>query len=279
MGPEKYPFYLHKGRLCQHSEYFEKAFHGSFEEATTGSMYLENDGVEEFTVFEEWLYTQKLNYSEICDEPSLLLVKVYCFAEKVGIANLQNASLDAIRDRATGHRSSVRISDLTPKIDPKVFGGFGVPVTDFTKSDYQFKTPNKLPFSQAPKALKKYFSPATSEAIHYAYQNTPTGSPLQKLLADLFAYNVKPDALTEDIRSFPTEFIADVLLINMKRLPLRLENEEADFEMNAIKYHVEPDEKEEAVKRLTAGESSLGDLTATVDTSKNIINTWGGFSK
>lgn len=38
VGPKQYPFHLHKGRLCQHSAFFEKAFHGSFNEASTGSI-------------------------------------------------------------------------------------------------------------------------------------------------------------------------------------------------------------------------------------------------
>lgn len=33
--------------------------------------------------------------------------------------------------------------------------------------------------------------------------------------------------------------MADVLVINIKRLPLRLEDEKADFNLNATKYHVE----------------------------------------
>jgi len=49
---------------------------------------------------------------------------------------------------------------------------------------------------------------------------------------------VKPETLDEDILLFPAEFMADVLLINMKRLPLRLSEEEADFDKNADKYHV-----------------------------------------
>ena len=49
-------------------------------------MYLEEDGVDEFKLFEEWLYSGKLSF---------------CFAEKVGISKLQNATLDTIRDTAT----------------------------------------------------------------------------------------------------------------------------------------------------------------------------------
>jgi hypothetical protein len=100
VGPEQYPFYFHKGRLCQHSSFFEKAFRGSFQEATTGSMYLEEDSVDEFKVFEEWLYTEKFNYPEDSDNSSLLLMKVFCFAGKFWSSTLQNATLDAIRGRA-----------------------------------------------------------------------------------------------------------------------------------------------------------------------------------
>lgn len=232
VSPEKYPFYFHKGRLCQHSSFFEKAFHGSFEEATTGSMYLEEDGVDEFKLFEEWLYSEKFSFPKDSDNPSLLLVKVFCFAEKVGISALQNATLDAIRDRATEHHVSLPTPNTIYKTYTKpqtLFGFDRQLVFDLPKDD-------AIPGLKEPVA--KYLPPATSSAIHYAYQNTPERSPLRKLLADIFAFNVKPKTLDEDILSFPAEFMADVLLINMKRLPLRVKREEADFDKNADKYHV-----------------------------------------
>lgn len=210
VSPEKYPFYFHKGRLCQYSSFFEKAFYGSFEEATTGRIYLEEDGIDEFKLFEEWLYSEKFSLPEDSDDPSLLLVKVFCFAEKAGISTLQNASLDAIRNRATGQHVSLPFLDL-PEDDI---------ITGLEES------------------VAKYLLPATASAIHYAYQNALESSPLRKLLADIFAFNVKPETLDEDILSFPAEFMADVLLINMKRLPLRLKEEAADFDNNADKYHV-----------------------------------------
>jgi hypothetical protein len=58
------------------------------------------------------------------------------------------------------------------------------------------------------------------------------------LLTDIFAFNVKPETLDEDILLFPAEFMADVRLINMKRLPFRLKKEKADLNKNADKYHV-----------------------------------------
>ena len=196
-------------------------------------MYLEEDGVDELKVFEEWLYSQNLSYPKDSDEPSLLLVKVFCFAEKVGIPDLQNAMLDAIRDRATEQHASLVTSDTTQNtyvIPQNTFGYTQVPT-------FQYQT--LLATSPTlEKPLASYLSPATSSAIHYTYQNTPEGSPLRKLLADIFAYNVKPETLDEEILSFPAEFMADVLLINMKRLPLRLENEKADFDVSTNKYHV-----------------------------------------
>jgi len=236
VSPEKYPFHLHKGRLCRHSSFFKKAFYGSFKEATTGSMYLEEDGVDEFKVFEEWLYSEKFSYPKDSDDPSLLLVKVFCFAEKIGISTLQNTTLDAIRDRATGKQVSLPTPNTTYEIHAKPQGFFlstQRPVFGFPK----YHTMTTSPGLEKPVA--KYLTPASASAIHYAYQNTPERSPLRKLLADIFAYNVKADTLDEDILLFPAEFIADVLLINMKRLPLRLHEEETDFDKNADKYHVD----------------------------------------
>ena len=107
VSSENYPFHFHKGRLYQHSSFFEKVFHGSFKEATIGSIYMEEDGVDEFKLFKEWLYSEKFSFPKDSDNPSLLLVKAFCFTEKVRISNLQNATLDAIRDRAAEQHVSL----------------------------------------------------------------------------------------------------------------------------------------------------------------------------
>ena len=87
--------------------------------------------------------------------------------------------------------------------------------------------------------VAKYLPPATASAVHYAYQKTSERSPLRRLLTDIFACDVKPEALyEEDSLSFPAQFMADVLFVTKKRLPLRLNGEEADFDKNADKYHV-----------------------------------------
>ena len=54
------------------------------------------------------------------------------------------------------------------------------------------------------KPVAKYLPPATASAIHYAYLKISERSPLRRLLTDIFAYDVKPEALyEEDSLSFP----------------------------------------------------------------------------
>lgn len=57
-------------------------------------------------------------------------------------------------------------------------------------------------------------------------------------MADIFTFNVRPEMLDKDLLVLPTPFVADVLIINMKRLPLRLRDEKADFDISTEKYHV-----------------------------------------
>ena len=191
-------------------------------------------GIDEFKLFEEWLYSKKLNYPKDSDDPSLLLVKVFCLAKDVGISNLQNATLDTIRDLATEQHGSLATPNTVYEQYAKpqsIFGSAPRPVFGLPK--YQTTT---SPGLEEPVA--KYLPPATASAIRYAYQKTSELSPLRRLLTDIFAYDVKPEALYEDFQSLPAEFMADVLLITKKRLPFRLKAEEADFDKNADKYHV-----------------------------------------
>ncbi|KAL8706526.1 MAG: hypothetical protein Q9201_000458, partial [Fulgogasparrea decipioides] len=251
VGPEEYPFYFHKGRLCEHSSYFEKAFHGSFKEAANGSILLEEDGIDEFKVFEEWLYSGKFSYPKDSGDPSLLLVKVFCFADKVGLPDLQNATLDAIRDRAAEQHVSPPTQNETYETYPqprRLFGSAQQPIFGTPRDDTVITSPG------LGKPVAKSLPPATVSAINYAYEKTLERSPLRKLLTDIFAYDVEPERLDRNILLFPMEFVADVLLTNMKRLPFRLNNEEADFDKNADRYHIHdssstPDDRNKNVRR------------------------------
>ena len=70
-------------------------------------------------------------------------------------------------------------------------------------------TSNDKNLSNFEESLAKYLPSVTSGAISYAYQNTSERSPLRKLLAYIFVYNVKPETLNKDILSFLAEFMAE----------------------------------------------------------------------
>ena len=208
VSPDKVPFYLHKERLCQHSRFFAKAFDGGFVEANTKSMTMKDEGVEEFKLLEEWLYRGKFTppkYGEPTadSQRSFLLIKLFCFAEKVEIMKLQNMALDRIRNFATTTLSTIdnRFRDI------------------FTTK-------------QSP-----YHSPL---AIEHAYSHTPPHSPLRRLLSELFAYNVDPHSPGLDLEDYPKEFVSEVCLLNMKRLPFRLQGEKAGFDDDVEQNHIKP---------------------------------------
>ena len=206
-------------------------------------MYLKEDGVDEVRMFEEWVYSDRLNFPRDSDDPSLLMVKVFCFAEKVGISDIQNATLDAIRDRA----AKQPVSWTTPKTAPALPPGF-------------FEST-----SRTSPSLKRYPT-TTADAITYAYEHTPEGSPLRKLLADIFAYDVKSEELEKDILSFPPQFMADVLLITMKRLPFRSNMEKAQFYKDAKRYHVEGSSSpsHNRIRRMSEDKNAIDDEDDTL---------------
>lgn len=112
VSPEQYPFYLHKGRLCQLSSFFEKAFYGSFEEATTGSVYLEEDGVDEFKLFEEWVYSKTLSYPKSSDDPSLLFIRCSVLRRKLESRIFRTLRLMLSVTELQGNKSLVQLQIL-----------------------------------------------------------------------------------------------------------------------------------------------------------------------
>ena len=231
-------------------------------------MYLEEDGVEEFIMFEEWLYSHQLRDPKDSADPTLLLVKVFCFADRVGISNLQNAALDAIRDRATRQHTSLTPSTIS-KMPPEPQNAFwNPPLVPFPTVNTSMTSPDRE------KSDTKYLPPATATAIHYAYQNAPDGSPLRTLLADIYAFNVKPEMLDEGPLVFPVQFMADVLVINMRRLPFRLKDENADFDISTERYYVQHTKADRKSGMLKSEIHEGPDYELTID---NESNPWSAF--
>ena len=99
-------------------------------------------------------------------------------------------------------------------------------------------------------------------------------SSLRRLLADIFASNVKVETLEMDISALPMEFIEDIVVINMRRLPLRLSNEKANFDTGTEKYYfqdTQPDRKSRVIQE------GPDDISADKAADHGQIDSWGAF--
>ncbi|MCJ1469512.1 hypothetical protein MMC07_008145 [Pseudocyphellaria aurata] len=98
VGPDNTSFGIHRGLLCHHSSYFDRALNGNFREAVEGEVVLADEDPSLFARFNEWLYTGVflLNNEIGQDIPFEILVDLYVFAEKRGVIRLQNAVIDCM---------------------------------------------------------------------------------------------------------------------------------------------------------------------------------------
>ncbi|THY23817.1 hypothetical protein D6D00_05888 [Aureobasidium pullulans] len=69
VGSQKKKFGVHQALICDRSQYFNKAFTGSFQEAETGIVELKDVSPVLFQIFVGWLYYDKLIYT-VLDESS-----------------------------------------------------------------------------------------------------------------------------------------------------------------------------------------------------------------
>ena len=77
--------------------------------------------------------------------------------------------------------------------------------------------------------------PIESDLTNFVWQNTVAQSSLRKLLVDLFTYRVAAEDVENDILAYPTEFIADVTILNMKRL--QYAEDVVPYEHDATQYY------------------------------------------
>lgn len=98
VGKDAKDFGLHKGLLCNSSQYFRAAFEGSFKEAEEQVLLLPEDDVEVFQLFQFWLYYRKLldTGESVADLSRSLLIGLYLFAETRCISQLQDLTIDAL---------------------------------------------------------------------------------------------------------------------------------------------------------------------------------------
>ncbi|KAL8669248.1 MAG: hypothetical protein Q9168_006148 [Polycauliona sp. 1 TL-2023] len=99
VGPEKTPFYIHKGLLCSKSAFFRAAFEGSFREASEKQIYLEEENPEVFQHYAAWIYSPQLESFGGATMTGLDMdgyCRLYLLAEKLSTDALQNMALDKI---------------------------------------------------------------------------------------------------------------------------------------------------------------------------------------
>lgn len=99
VGPRKQSFRVHKNRLCSRAPVFRKILNGSFKEAKEQCAELPEDDPEVFSMFLEWLYSQRiarLGKSAPDSTSSLDHIKLYCFAEKYCLSDLMDFAVSAL---------------------------------------------------------------------------------------------------------------------------------------------------------------------------------------
>jgi hypothetical protein len=118
VGPKEKKYVLHKMLVCKEAAYFDKAFNGSFEEASKQECSLLDEEPVAFELFVSYIYASHfpddVNAVTGVDPVYGPITKFYVLADKLLMSNTaKTASLDAlIKARAT---SGLRLDDTTIK--------------------------------------------------------------------------------------------------------------------------------------------------------------------
>jgi len=90
---ESETFRVHKNYMCHYSPYFDRAFNGSFAEAESQELTLDDTTPEVFGIFVNWLYTQTI-INEGGELPSCRnLIDLWILADRVICPKLQNQTI------------------------------------------------------------------------------------------------------------------------------------------------------------------------------------------
>ncbi|KAI9720198.1 MAG: hypothetical protein M1812_003016 [Candelaria pacifica] len=110
VGPGRQLFRVHKGLLCYHSAFFDKAFDGKFKEGQEGMMYLPKDDPVPFEIVVTWLYRQSIDEIPTTGDVEAYAsleqtVDLYILADKLCINTLKNMAMDRLqRGLLSGNR-------------------------------------------------------------------------------------------------------------------------------------------------------------------------------
>jgi hypothetical protein len=84
---------IHQNYICHYSPYFKAAFTGSFAEAETQELQLEDVEGEVFGIFANWLYTQTIENEDAKVPSADQLIQLWVLADRLLVPTLQNQAL------------------------------------------------------------------------------------------------------------------------------------------------------------------------------------------
>jgi hypothetical protein len=107
-------FQVHKKILCNQAAYFEKMFNGNFKEGIEQSATFPEDEPCTWKHFIGWLYKGIIEPQTGGPELVTDRIKLFCLAEKYGIPNLQDASMDSLITTFRSRNTSPSLFSILP---------------------------------------------------------------------------------------------------------------------------------------------------------------------
>lgn len=189
VGPQEHKFVIHRDPVCAKSKMFAKSFLGSFQEAETGIIRLEDIPVCLFRIFVSWLYDRRLQYAR---------------SDPLVSANDEFAMVVSPKTNA---------DEQQPETWP-----FFILVRLFLLGDrfdaWEFRTAAIDAMIQERRKTQK---PPRQSVINHAFEHTTEGSPLRKLLIHMHAYHTKRCQSASRYYEMPVEFLAGMVVVMTKR--------------------------------------------------------------
>ena len=256
VGQQKKEYGVHQALIFDKSNFFKKALTGSFAEARTGIVPLEDVSAPLFTVFVSWLYVGRLIYvappdsgKTIQDDFSSLVCKEndeqqeHRSTEDEGIFTLQpeNAHDDAFgretpqhgNDRGEGQGVHEVPKEIDPAVancteeDPKtwpldVLAKLYI-LGDFLDAQlFQNQVMDVIVDFAAISRNRGVWRVPKRLLIRHIYENSPTGSFLRNIIVDFVVYHQPWDEPSQIWEEMPAEFLAKVMVSMGRRVPAKL---------------------------------------------------------
>ncbi|THZ77060.1 hypothetical protein D6C85_01910 [Aureobasidium pullulans] len=256
VGQQKKEYGVHQALICDKSNFFKKALTGSFAEARTGIVPLEDVSAPLFTIFVSWLYVGRLIYvappdsgKTIQDDFSSLVSKEndeqqeHRSTEDEGIFTLQpgNAHDDAFgrgtpqhgNDRGEGQGVHEVPKEIDPAVancteeDPKtwpldVLAKLYI-LGDFLDAQlFQNQVMDVIVDFAAISRNRGVWRVPKRLLIRHIYENSPTGSFLRNIIVDFVVYHQPWDEPSQLWEEMPAEFLAKVMVSMGRRVPSKL---------------------------------------------------------